>query len=272
MTAVAQPETRTSKYIFMGLVVVMAALTIPMFWAALAFPVIAWLPSSVLDKLFGVAGAEIHRIHGVGFSVQLWLMVGSVVVQLHRPRRKVALMWAAGSAMAISVVIEIIIGTFDPFALMIVIMFAVLAWIHPGDLTERPQFADGPLKSMAWLGAVGTAIFAGIQLHLQLSGGPANPHVAMGHYGGMAETGLMIGVAALIAATDTVGARLVAWFVGLGTVFYGVASVAYPDHASSLGVVWGLVAAVWGVAFLVLSEREARARQPGSGTVLEGVR
>ncbi len=272
MTALAQPMTRTRRYAFRGLVVVMAALAIVLFWVALAFPVVAWMPDSVLDELLGTAGAGIHRIHAVGFSVQLWLMVGGIALQLHRPRRKVAVVWMVGFAFAISTVIEIVIGTFDPSELVFLILFAILAWIHPGDLQRRPHPVRGRLVPVAWLGATGMVVFAWIQLGLQMSGGAGNPHVALGHYGGMAAAGLMVAAAALIAATDAPGARIVAWFAGLGTVFYGIASAVYPGHASSLGTGWGVAAAIWGAVFVLVSEYEAGATsQEAEAPTLEGV-
>jgi hypothetical protein len=72
---------------------------------------------------------------------------------------------------------------------------------------------------------------------------------------------------ALLAALRIEGWRLTAWCAGLGAAVYGVASIVFHRfpgttfrYPASEGVGWGLVAVAAGLAFIALSEREARSR------------
>jgi len=69
----------------------------------------------------------------------------------------------------------------------------------------------------------------------------------------------------VLASLRTQGWRIVAWLTGLGSAVYGVASIAfatYPGstvpYPSSEGLLWGILATVWGVAIVALVERRAR--------------
>lgn len=79
-------------------------------------------------------------------------------------------------------------------------------------------------------------------------------HDVLGHPGAMA--GLMftiIGVG-LLASLRSRGWRLAAWVAGFIPAFLGLLSVMFRSDDASFGLVWGLAAIVWGIAFIAVAE------------------
>lgn len=79
------------------------------------------------------------------------------------------------------------------------------------------------------------------------------------HWPGMAAVSVAIVLVGLLAALRIRGWRVSAWTAGLALAYYGLVSVLTPADASSGGYLWGGLAIAWGVVFVVLAEREARA-------------
>lgn len=79
------------------------------------------------------------------------------------------------------------------------------------------------------------------------------------HWPGMAAVSVAIVLVGLLAALRIRGWRVSAWTAGLALAYYGLVSVLTPADVSSGGYLWGGLAIAWGVVFVVLAEREARA-------------
>lgn len=79
------------------------------------------------------------------------------------------------------------------------------------------------------------------------------------HWPGMAAVAGAIILVGLLAALRIHGWRVSAWTAGLALAYYGLVSVLTPDDASSGGYLWGGLAIAWGIVFIVLVERQARA-------------
>lgn len=79
------------------------------------------------------------------------------------------------------------------------------------------------------------------------------------HWAGMAAVALAIILVGLLAALRIRGWRVTAWTAGLALAYYGLVSVLTSADASSGGYPWGGLAIAWGVVFVFLAEREARA-------------
>ncbi|MGH8927655.1 MAG: hypothetical protein ACRDWH_04855 [Acidimicrobiia bacterium] len=85
-----------------------------------------------------------------------------------------------------------------------------------------------------------------------------------GHWSGMAGWALGLVVLALLVAMRVIGFRFTAWSVGGAVAYYGIASVATPEDASSGGLIGGLSVIAWGIAFVILTEME-RVRNKDQG-------
>jgi hypothetical protein len=79
-------------------------------------------------------------------------------------------------------------------------------------------------------------------------------HVAEGHYRNMAAFSFTILLVGLLASFRPRGWRLAAWVAGGLPMLLGLASVVLPDAESSLGLVWGVAAIVWGIVFIAAAE------------------
>jgi hypothetical protein len=90
----------------------------------------------------------------------------------------------------------------------------------------------------------------------------------MNHWANTSAMAFGIVLTALLAALRINGWRFTAWCAGLGAVAYGIASIVFHRfpgttfaYPASEGVGWGLVAVGAGLAFIALSEWEARAER-----------
>ncbi|MDP3880868.1 MAG: hypothetical protein Q8Q32_01650 [bacterium] len=89
-------------------------------------------------------------------------------------------------------------------------------------------------------------------------------HVAEGHYRNMAAFSFIVFLVSLLASFRTRGPlrhssseaswRLAAWVAGFLPILLGLASVVLPNAESSLGLLWGLAAIIWGIVFVVAAE------------------
>lgn len=79
-------------------------------------------------------------------------------------------------------------------------------------------------------------------------------HVDEGHFASAAGYVIAIVLLGLLASLLPLGWWLSAWSAGAMAIVYGLASVLFPDLASSVGTLWGGLAVLWGVAFVVTAE------------------
>ncbi|MDP8959750.1 MAG: hypothetical protein M3N51_11315 [Actinomycetota bacterium] len=140
-------------------------------------------------------------------------------------------------------------------------------------------FAAGQIRTAAEAAAIGRPIFeqlegtisedaseeeweAAFRAALAEAGLSPETQVAVehaGHWTAMAAFAVIVIAVGLVAALRVRGWRLTAWSVGAAVAYYGLASVLTPADASSGGAMWGGLAMVWGVLFVILAERELRA-------------
>jgi hypothetical protein len=119
---------------------------------------------------------------------------------------------------------------------------------------------------MAVVAFVPAIVYAALEVAKQQSG--TDPvHSGVGHFALMASLAVVLAALAGLAALRTEGWRLPLWSAGLAVVALGLGSIAFPIEASSLGLVGGLVAVAWGVAFIAFGHRWAP-RGTDAGAVL----
>lgn len=248
---------------------------------ALVLAVLFAFPGSGL--LSGWSSAEhggIHRFHTVvwGIHTGLVLSVGLFALAL-RTDERVATAQQMGVAMAVMMTVffgSVVIPNFgEPavgidrlvFSSMVLVLTGVVLALHPRR-NELLTIGRSISKPMAAFGVIGLAVaarYALDQIQVQLATDLAlDLHSAPGkeHWAEMASAALTLPLIAIVAALRTRGFRPVARTAGLGTMVFGAASALLPEHASSPGVAWGVVAVFGGALFIAVAEIEARRDGP----------
>lgn len=199
---------------------------------------------------FALGGA----IVGVAFAVQL------KASERHVSGVQQALigLLALAAAGLIGARIEPMVG-----GLIFLMAAVVLAALHParGELFKRPGYFSPPLAVMSILAAIPAAAYAGSMLVSARSAGASCFLGRCAHgdrFAEMAALAIAIVLIGLLAALKTRGWIVTALSAGASAFVLGVASIALPDAAGSLGQTWGGLAAAWGLLFVVVAEVEAR--------------
>lgn len=209
-----------------------------------------------------VTGEEIiHRNHDISWGIITGVLTSvPFFAMAFRPDRMVA---AVQQVLAVSAAFLLGMGLlmrFDPFVLMVPVMALIALALYP---KARQVFDTAGLSrrlaTLAVAGGVPLLLFAWGQFGLQRANLPGDEHAEYMHYAGMGILAMALFFTGLIASLKKPGWRVPLWTVGLGTVIYGIASVAYPADSSSGGLLWGTVAILGGLAFIAAGEVEASA-------------
>lgn len=197
-----------------------------------------------------------HRLHDLTFGLVLGTAVVGMLAQLRSPLRNVA-----GQLMALIPWVGLgldlaLTGSFTFAAAPILAAFTLLAAIlHPAGRnlfrSVSVSRVDSAMLAMIGIAAVPLLWFAVTNIGLQRA--LTDEHAALGHYGFMAALGFTIIGVGLLASLRPDGWRLTAWVGGLLPVILGLASLLFPDTASSLSSVWALAAIAWGVGFVAVA-------------------
>lgn len=199
----------------------------------------------------------IHHFHDLVMFGLIWIGILGIAAQLYRPDHRVNAVLASSLVMIPLAVIAI--GTNSPIAMMPIVFGAVglvIVGLHPAGWSilefDRAVAGNRALGGLLVVAAIPLLIYAGDQLVTQFT--VSDEHTALVHYGGIATTAcfvLMMGVLTSIRKNDR---RFAAWSAGLIAVYIGLASVVYPEQASSVGSAWGFAAILWGLAFVTVTE------------------
>ncbi|CAN5536564.1 MAG: hypothetical protein ACR2MC_10885 [Actinomycetota bacterium] len=263
-------------------VVFVVLVLISILFTALLTPV----PYLVLGWFVEVGPGEVsHKVHEISFGALFLLPLVGLVAQLRRPQSKIAAMYQVVLPLATTVVVLLAVGQGDPFMILFVVFPLLIVLFHPArSQLLRPALAPSPLLlGLAAVATVPLLFFAVDQLRVASEAGRIAPRVfdslpedatdaevdraleraasgealeAMEHYGHWSTIGafaISIVASSFIAAARPPGWRITAWTTAVMTILYGAASLAYPTDASAHGGLWGVLAIVWGVAFVVVS-------------------
>jgi hypothetical protein len=199
-----------------------------------------------------------HRVHDLTFGFVFAAAAMGMLAQLRKPSRNVA-----GQVMALIPWVALMLafvlaGASLPFAAApILAAFTLLAAIlHPAGRdffrSFRASRVDWVLLSLIIIAAIPLIGFAATNIALQRT--LTDDHAALGHYGFMAAFSFTVIGVGLLASLRPDGWRLTAWIGGLLPALLGLASLIFPDVASSLGLSWALAAVAWGLGFVAAGE------------------
>lgn len=209
-----------------------------------------------------------HRVHDLTYGLLFATAVVGLLAQLRRPSRNVAGMWMALMPWIGLLVAAVLSGSggvvLSAERVLVGGGTVTVALLHPA---RRELFRPFRASRVNWVmlalvvvTAVPLIAFAATNVGLQRTA--ADEHAVMGHYGFMAAFAFTVVGVGLLASLRPVGWRLTAWVAGSLPAALGLASLAYPDTASSLGVPWALAALAWGVLFVATAELSRRKDGP----------
>lgn len=235
-------------------------------WRLLAFVASIWFENFL--GLVDAADFADHRIHDVAFSLTVWTIVIGMAAQFRSPDRSAGGMLLALVPFVALPVAFALTGFWDMLPMIGMLGAGVLlaTLLHPAGLGLVRWFdrerVNTLLLVLIVVAAVPLLVFAAGQVDAQTSDHAAHDHdggadaeehqahVEKGHYMLMAAFSFVVVGAGLVSSLRPPGWLLPAAFTGVAAGVYGLASVVYPEHASSAGTTWGLVALLWGVVFV----------------------
>jgi hypothetical protein len=235
----------------------------------------AFLSGAVSGLLGSAWGEPVHRVHHMGGVLFIGLLVAGLLAQLRVPERNIAaFQQVAAGALAILIVSLIVgdpdnyggnVGIIDPLFLIFLVPVVVLGALHParGSLFRGGVRMSWVLAGIALAAAIPLAIYGVDQALAQRNSWPptADPHHTKWFM--MAQLAFAIPLVGLVASFKAEGWRVPAWSAGGAAIVFGLASVLYPDLASSAGRLWGSLSIIGGTAFIVVSLRESRRELTG---------
>lgn len=279
------------KAAFYSIVTVLVVGMTVAFWKLNLFPILAWLPEDVLERLYAsqlefdkVEGAFVpHIIHYLALSASHVMVLFGLALQLRRPWTKVAPIWQASGGLALSVLtlpfVIFSVGTepIPPAVLAVMALVIAAGVLHPSSpLRQLPTPADRPMTGLWAVALIPAAVLTVTQLQRELTGVAADPHWQGLHYNVMAEFGLHATLVALLGASALNGWRYSAWSSSFMIGLLGAGFIVYPNHPGSQGAPWGIVMVVWSALFLTAAETRHRrsrvAEQPTIDLASESIR
>lgn len=245
--------SKVKRVFFYGAAGVTGAFMAAQLGFGLAFPVLAWFPDSMLLSLFTdiEPGALAHRLHELTIGLLSWVLLLGVVLQLHKPERKVAPFLQAAAIPVVLSVVEVVNGNFviaDTAPLLLPLLLIGLLHPRAKDLV-RPGPLHPALTALTAVAAVPWVVFAVGQARLQQLTAAGDVHAEAGHWGLMAGFAILVLIGGLIGASSLPGWRFSGFVVAVFSVFYGLHSLIFPEGASAAPAVWAIAATVWGAAY-----------------------
>lgn len=214
----------------------------------------------------GAAELGVHRLHVMGIAAVVATFLLGLFAQAYRPRKRVAAMWGALATIFIASIGTVYYGVGRPEEVIPFLVITGLALVsHPAGRTlfSRSKPANPVLFGLLIVAAIPIVAFVGTQMSLTTN--PLDAHAIDGHYVMMIALVMAPLVYGLVAALGVVGWRLAAWLSALPMAYYGMLSMAFTTQSGSSGVMWGVLAILWAIAFVAVAEysRTGRSRLLG---------
>ena len=229
---------------------------------------------------FVYTGETHDLLHELIFALIVGMAAVGLLTQLRKPFENFAGQLVALIAWIAMILTAAITGNFVPQPLFIIFGgLTILATVlHPKGRGLFNWFSTArinrALAGLVIIAAIPLLILAFTNINLQIAGGGTagffdhrpptknvvagndhdQGHSTPGHYRNLAALSLIIILVGLLASFRPSGWRIAARVAGSLPILLGLASIILPKAESSLGIVWGLVAIIWGIAFITTAE------------------
>jgi hypothetical protein len=205
---------------------------------------------------------EIHAVHNAVVGSLLLVLSAPPVIQVARfPERGLRPLVILAAAAVAGLATMAMSLTLDPFTLPFVVLIGVLWAIVPDRVGAVPAGRPSLIMlAVVVVGAVPLVMYALGQAELQRTD-LFSEHTAFFHWVETSFYAIGILLLGFLAALRPDAFRMAAWMGGSALAILGAASVLLGQHASAIAAPWSWAALAGGLAFIALSEWEAR-RQP----------
>lgn len=231
--------------------------------------VLAWIMAvsavgfGVFTIVFGilVPAQAPHAVHNLVVASLLLVMSAPPVIAVardpHRSIRPLVILAAVGIAGLATMGLSL---TPDPFTLPFVVLVGVL-WMLQSDRSNAipPGRPSGLLLGLVLVAAAPLILFAIGQAELQRTD-HTSEHAAFYHWVETSFYAVAVLLLGLLAAVRPAAFRLAAWYGGIALALLGLGSLALRSHASAIPAPWASAAVVGALAFIGVTEWEARQR------------
>jgi hypothetical protein len=273
-------------YLLVVLFCLMQALLTP-----LPFMVLGWFLDETIVS---------HRIHETVFGFAFFISLVALLYQFRGPERKPAAMYMVAIPIwLLALGVVVVDQTIDPVVLLFMIVPVFLILLHPArsQILHPAINREAALLALTAVAAVPLVVFAFTEFRTGFDAAAvakpvfedlpteasdkeieqalddatenaAELEVARhyGHWSAMGGVALTIVVLGAVASLRPGGGwRLVAWGAGAAPIVYGVASLAATKDASAAHPIWAVLAILWGIAFIAVTERVARPTSEPAG-------
>ena len=199
---------------------------------------------------FSTVDGGIHRFHDLTWGVlEGAVILAGLVASLWRPARLPVAYQQVAVGIAALLVTMAMIREIDAATLVIAGLIVIAGFLHP--VRER-LLRIGPWDPASLLVAAVTTAplvwYAIGEAGMHRAGVAGDPHVEMAHYAGSTAAALAVAGLAVLAASRRPGRRLATASAAGGLAVLGVASVIWPDQASSFGTLGGFAALIGAAA------------------------
>jgi hypothetical protein len=206
----------------------------------------------------------IHLLQDMMYGALNGVMLAGILLQFHKPERKVAALQMVILLLFGSMIGEIIEGSFIALHhylafLQFSVFIGGIALLHPArqEILRFGRPGNPELLALVGVAAAPLLIYAVNQWSLQLAAG-IDEVASTQRYSVMAYSAVDILLLGLLAGFKTTGWRIPAWGAGFIAIVLGLPSVVFTGQASSVGPLWGILAIIWGLAFVGVAEWKRR--------------
>lgn len=204
-----------------------------------------------------------HRTHDLTFGFLFVPAIAGVLAQFRRPSKNVAGMLMAlipSAGLLLTLLLTLVLmnngRVLQPPWLTVMAGALIAGSLHPAGRHFFRSFGISRMNRimLALVIVAAGPLLALASTNIGLQGAVVDDHAAAGHYGFMAAFAFTVIGVGVLASWRPNGWRLTAWVAGLLPALLGIASLMYPEAASSLGVLWALAAIAWGAVFVTAAE------------------
>lgn len=238
-----------------------------------AYPLIAinWLPNEIFLAVRTdlEAGDVVHRLHSLALAVIAWGMLMGIVLQAHRPERKVSPLLTSLAVPVAIAVSEMLAGTYTvggtaPFFILILTVVV----LHPAAraIVRLPRW-NFPMLGLAAATALPWVAYA---VGLGEAAHNAEPGFEVEHMTFVSALALLAVLWGSIGASNHTGWQYAAGASLVATACVGLQSIIFPDVLSGLSLPWAVAALAWCGAYgsaAVLRSRAYSAHKSGARSV-----
>jgi hypothetical protein len=255
MIALSAPQATSARRVAFAVWVTILSLLIGIvFLGVTALTVGMWVSDPSYE--------ETNPVVDLGFFALGAVLIGAgFVSQLRAPERNVAGLQQAFIGLLALAVAGLVGDRVEPLwgGLILVAAVAIAAALHParGELLRLGAGLSAPLAALSLVAAIPAIVYAEHMLALTRDAGPScfMGQCARGdRFAEMAALAISLVLVVLLASARTGGWRVPAWSAGAAAVILGLASVALPDVAGSVGWAWGALEVAWGVMVVAAAE------------------